>query len=146
MEIDEQNPQNFNGIMRPEENEDDLIDEFINVIGELDAEMNMRQLDLDEEDVEEGNDGLVAVMEQGLRDLDFRRPVIALDVSFFICFFCFFVICHCPGGTLFCLSSESSCDTSNAITGRRKSKSLNPCSITNTWKGRNIPAGMCKIQ
>lgn len=78
MEIDEQN---FNGIMRPEENEDDLIDEFINVIGELDAEMNMRQLDLDEEDVEEGNDGLVAVMEQGLRDLDFRRPVIALDVS-----------------------------------------------------------------
>jgi hypothetical protein len=35
--------------------------------------MNMRQLDLDEEDVEEGNDGLVAVMEQGLRVSKYQK-------------------------------------------------------------------------
>ncbi|XP_071160029.1 NFX1-type zinc finger-containing protein 1-like isoform X1 [Mytilus edulis] len=64
-----------------EENQDDLMDEFINVIDELDAEMNMRQLDIEDLENEEENDALVTEMQQALHDLDVRKPVIALNVS-----------------------------------------------------------------
>ncbi|CAG2235699.1 unnamed protein product [Mytilus edulis] len=64
-----------------EENQDDLMDEFINVIDELDAEMNMRQLDIEDLENEEENDALVSEMQQALHDLDVRKPVIALNVS-----------------------------------------------------------------
>lgn len=66
-----------------EEEQDELMDEFINVIDELDAEMNMRQLDIEDLDIEEDDDPLVADLQEQLQQVDLgaQRLLVALDVS-----------------------------------------------------------------
>lgn len=81
--MNEQQNEDQNAENENEEEPDQLMDEFINVIDELDAEMNMRQLDVDDLDIEEDEEPLVAMLREQVQNIDLgtQRPIVALDVS-----------------------------------------------------------------